>query len=268
MKKLILAVAIASTLVGCGRIGTGEVGVRTNFNKTVETTELQPGWYAAVLTSVDAFVVKETEVAFNDMRPKAKDNLSLADMDVSIFYKVNGEQVADLVVKYTGMSPYREGKYFPAFNLLERLGRGAIYDVVAQYDSLTIHNKRNDLEGSIQDRLQSDLEKSDKGIFTITKVTVRNLTTDPALEEAIQNSVKVEKEIQAKKQQIELARAEAERKKVEAEGEAKANKIIADSITNQLIELRRIETMAHFAGTGTHTVLMPTGSNALINVGK
>lgn len=268
MKKVILAVAVASTLVGCGRIETGQVGVRTDFNKTIETTELNPGWFGAVLTNVDKYVVKETEVAFNDFRPKAKDNLSLQDMDVSVFYRVNPEKVADIVIKYSGMSPKQDGLYYPAFELVSRLGRGAIYDVVSQFESLTIHNKRNDLEADILKRLQADLDKDDAGVFTVTKVIVRNLTTDPALEGAIQQAVRVEKEIQAKKQQIELARAEAERKRVEAEGEAKANVIIANSITSQLIELRRIEAMQKFAGAGTHTVIMPTDNKALINVGK
>jgi regulator of protease activity HflC (stomatin/prohibitin superfamily) len=268
MKKLIIAVAVASTLIGCGRIGTGEVGVRTNFNKTIETTELQPGWFGAVLTSVDHFDIKETEVAFNDMRPKAKDNLSLQDMDISVFYKVNPEMVADLTVKYAGMSAKQDNVYYPAFELISRMGRGAIYDTTAQYDSLTIHNKRNDLETSILNRLQSDLDKNDSGAFTITKVIVRNLTTDPALESAIQQAVRVEKEIQAKKQQIELARAESERLRVEAEGAAKANIIIANSITPQLIELRRIEAMSRFAGAGTHTVILPSDTKSLVNIGK
>jgi hypothetical protein len=65
MKKLILAVALASTLIGCGRIETGNVGVRTDFNKTVETEELNPGWYGALFTSVDEFTIKEIRYEHN-----------------------------------------------------------------------------------------------------------------------------------------------------------------------------------------------------------
>jgi regulator of protease activity HflC (stomatin/prohibitin superfamily) len=270
MKQLNLVPAVVAALiaVACGRIETGNVGVRTDFNKTVETEEVAPGWYGALFTSVSEFTVKEIEVAMNDMRPKAKDNLSLADMDVSIFYKPNPELVADTYIKYSGMSAVSNGVGFPAYTLIERFSRGAIYDTVAQYDSLTIHTKRNELEQAIGDRIQFDLDKGDKGTFQITKVIVRQLVTDPALEKSIQQNVQVQKDTEAKEGQIKLARAEAERLRVEAEGQARANRLIADSITPQLVELRRIEAMKSFAGAGTHTVVLPSDSRSMINIGK
>jgi regulator of protease activity HflC (stomatin/prohibitin superfamily) len=263
--------AIVFLFTGCGRIETGHVGVRTDFNKTIETTEVPPGWYGAVFTNVDDFVVKEVEVSMNNLKPKAKDNLSLADLDISIFYTVNPNKVADLVIKYVGMSPKSEGwggAYLPAFNLVERYTRGSVYDTVSEYDSLTIHTKRSDLERSIQEKIQNDLNKSDPETFTITKVIVRQLLTDPTLEQSIQQAVRVQKDIEAKKQQVELAIAEAERQRVEAEGTAAANRIISASINNQLIELRRVEAMAAFAHEGTHTVVLPAETKALVNIAK
>lgn len=271
MKKLLLVTSVAlafSQMTGCGRIETGHVGVRTDFNKTIETTEVPPGWYGALFTNVDTYVAKEIEVSMDNLRPKAKDNLSLSDLDISIFYKVNSNQVAELGIKYSGMSPEKDGHYFPAFTLVERFTRGAVYDTVSQYDSLTIHTKRSDLERAIKEQIQNDLNKSDPDSFTITKVVIRQMLTDPALEKSIQQAVQVQKEIESKKQQVQLAVAEAERVSVEAKGQANANRIIAESIDNRLIELRRIEAMQKFAGSGTHTVLMQAGQNALINVGK
>lgn len=270
--KRIFVVAVVLVLAACcgacGRIETGHVGVRTDFNKTVETAELQPGWYGAVFTSVDEYVTKETELALTDMTPKAKDNLSLKDLDVSIFYTVQPGQVADLAIKYSGMSARGDDGWYPAYNLIHRVGRGAVYDAIAGFDSLTIHTRRSELEAAIHDKVQTELEKSDKGIFNITKVIVRQVVTDPALEQAIQQSVQVQKQIEAKRGQIDLAKAEAERQRVEAEGTARANKILADSITDQYIRYKQVEALQSFAGQGTHTVLLPQGSSALINVGK
>lgn len=267
MKKIIF-LSLLMMLAACGRIETGNVGVRTDFNKTVEETELQPGWYGALFTSVDEYVTKETELALTDMTPKAKDNLSLKDLDVSIFYTVNPSKVADLAIKYSGMSAGEDGLWYPAYNLVHRVGRGAVYDAVASFDSLTIHTQRGALEDAILGKVQAEMDKSDKGVFMITKVIVRQVVTDPALEQAIQQSVQVQKQIEAKKGQIDLAKQEAERLRVEAEGQAKANQVIAASITPQLIELRRIEAMLPFAGQGTHTVLMQSGVTPLLNVGK
>lgn len=268
MKKLFI-ITLALLTVACGRIETGHVGVRTDFNKTVEATVLQPGWYGALLTSVDEYVIKETELSLNDMKPKAKDNLSLKDLDVSVFYTVNGSQVSNMAIKYSGMSVHgADGNNYPAFTLVERVGRGAVYDATAQFDSLTIHTKRSELEAAIHDRVQAELDKSDKGVFVITKVIVRQVVTDPALEQAIQQSVQVQKQIEAKQGQIKLAVAEAERQRVEASGTAAANMILSNSLTDQYIRYKQVEAMRSFAGAGTHTVLLPQGSNALINVSK
>ena len=80
--------------------------------------------------------------------------------------------------------------------------------------------------------------------------------------------MQVQKEVKAKVQQVDLARAEAERVKVEAEGAAAANRIISASIDDRLIKLRQIEAMASFANQGTHTVVLPAETKALVNVGK
>ena len=90
--------------------------------------------------------------------------------------------------------------------------------------------------------------------------------TDPRLEEAIKQSAEVEFTIRKRQQELELAKAEAERKRIGAEGEAVANRIIAESITPQLIELRRIEAMTGFAKQGTHTVVLPQNTTPLIQV--
>lgn len=258
MKK-ILALAAVLALAGCGRIETGSVGVRTNFNKQVEMTVMNPGFYTAFLTHVDEYTVKEIEVKFDNLTPKGKDNLSLADFDVSIWYQPLAPKVAEMYVKYSGMSPCEHGICYPAYNLVARVAQGSIFDAVSQYESLTIHTKRGDLEAKIQGLVQSELDKSDKGVFIITKVVVRQIKTDPQLESSIQAAVQMQKQTEAKELEVQLARAEARRKIAEAEGQARANNILAASLTEQFLRYKQIEATASFAGEGTHTVLLPAG---------
>ena len=131
-----------------------------------------------------------------------------------------------------------------------------------------MHTKRTDMAAQIAANLQRELDKeSGKGTFIVTNVNIRNIVTDKTLEDAIRNAAQVEFKVKQKKQERELAMADAENKRIAAEGEAKANSIIAGSITNQLIELRRIEAQAKFAGQGTHTVIMG-GGNAGVMINK
>lgn len=267
--KILIAVALALALAGCGRIETGAVGVRTNFNKQVELMEMNPGFYTAFLTSVDEYTVKEIEVKFDNLTPKGKDNLSLADFDVSLWYQPMASQVAEMYVKYSGMSPCEHHICYPAYNLVARVAQGAIFDAVSQYESLTIHTKRGDLEAKIKTLVQAELDKSDKGVFTITKVVVRQIKTDPQLESSIQAAVQMQKQTEAKELEVQLAKAEARRVIAEAQGQAQANSILANSLTEQYLRYKQIEATASFAKDGTHTVLLPSGgAMPLVNVGR
>ncbi len=270
MKKLLFLLAIVVMLPACGRIETGHVGVRTDFNKTIEETELNPGWYGALFTSVDEYSIKEIEVAQNDMNPKAKDNLSLKDLDISVFYKINPAKVADMLIKYSAMTYQADGSdvWLPAYGLIERQSRSVIYQVIGdKYESLSIHQRRTELESDIAKQLQADLDKADKDVFTVTKVIVRQVTTDPALEQSIQQAVQVQKQVEAKTGQIALAKAEAERLRVEAEGQAAANRAINNSLTPMLVEIRRIEMQEKLAKEGTHTLFIDTKSPILFGGG-
>ena len=60
MKNVVVAL-LCVFIISCGRIETGHVGVRTDFNKTVDPIELSPGWYGALFTSVEEFSIKEIE---------------------------------------------------------------------------------------------------------------------------------------------------------------------------------------------------------------
>lgn len=269
MKKILAVLMVMVAMTGCGRIATGEVGVRHNFNKSVNMEAVPEGWYGAVFTSVDKFTVKQTTLEISDMKPKAKDNLTLADFDISVLYTVNGAKVPAMEVKYQGNSAVDSdsGERFPMYNLIQRMAKGTAFDVIGnKYESLTIHNKRTELENDIAVSLQRDLDASDPGVVHIDKVIVRSVITDPALEESIQRSVRVEKQIEAKKQEIELAKAESERQKQEALGQAAANRIISESLDARLVEMKRIEVMGAFAGTGTHTIVMPSDSRTTLTV--
>lgn len=267
--KCVLMLFVIMVVTACGRIETGNVGVRIEgFSKKISSDEVKPGFYVAFIDSVDEYVTKETELPFDNLRPKAQDNLSLADLDVSVFYTVAPDKVADLVVKYAGMSPRSDDHlYYPGWKLIERVGRGVIYDSISHFESLTMHTKRSEVEAIIFKNIQEELNKTDPNTFFITKVVIRQVITDPALEQSIRAAVQMQKQVEAKRNELELAKAEADRLKAEADGIATSNKIISDSLTPQFIEYKKIEAMKEFAGgEGTHTVVLPSGINPLVSV--
>ena len=267
MKKIMFALLAATSLAACSQIDTGNMGVEATFGQ-IKEQPLVPGVYFTLFKTVWEINTKEFGLELNDLQPKAHDNVTMTDVDVTVYYKPNPMQVPKIMTKYAGdVSRLNNGDYVVGANLINRMAREAVYNAFAKFNASEMHLKRTDIANSVRESLQKEIDSdAGNGMFEITNVMVRNVVTDPRLEEAIKQSAEVEFAIRKKQQELELARSEAARKKVEAEGEATANKIISDSLSPALIELRRIESMNTFAKTGTHTVILPQNTQPLVQV--
>ncbi|MXX06434.1 MAG: hypothetical protein F4Y89_10370 [Gammaproteobacteria bacterium] len=238
-----------------GEVNHQEVGQGLNFKMPI-------------LTRTFEFSAKEIPVDFEDLRPKAGDNLTLQDLDVSVFYQANASSISELMVKYAGTSERGEdGALLPAYGLVMREARSAIYEQVATIDSLELHRQRDIIADLVLADLQSRLELSDPGIFTITRVVIRALNTDPSIEEAIQIAVQAEKELEAKQVQVEIARQDALIEIERARGIAEANNIINSSLTAEYLQHEINVALQSFATNGGGTVVIPAnmeGFNLLL----
>ena len=268
MKKLLTTLMIATALGACGQIDTGNVGVESTFGQVKEQS-LPPGLYFTLFKTVYEVSAKERGIDINDLTPKARDNVTLQDVDLVVYYKINPAFAAKIMTQYAGDMVFDKATdgYLLGVNLVTRVSREAAYQAFAMHGASEVHTKRTEVSDWMRKSIQKELDSdSGKGMFEITNVVIRNIVTDARLEEAIKQSAEVEFAIRKKNQELDLARKEAERKLIEAEGEANANKVIAESLSLNLIELRRIEAMASFAKNGTHTVVVPSGTSPLIQV--
>lgn len=277
LRRLTLPIA-ALSLAACSQIDTGNVGVERTLGK-VGTEALTPGVYFTLFKSVDEFTTKEVSFQLVDMTPKSRDNLTMKDVDIDVYYKTTPAAVPGLYVKYQGdvvqHNQIVQGgtkDLVVAFSRVSREAREAIYKSVAELDATTMHTKRTELSEMVRARLQEELEKNDKGAFVVTAVNVRNLLTDPAIEAAIRSRAETDQAIEKKRKEVELAKAEAERLIVQAQGEARANEIISASLTPSLKEIKLAElqrdTALALAGKPGNTVLLGGGATPLVNVGK
>lgn len=279
LKKTIAlsGLALIAVLSGCTQIDTGNVGVERTLGK-VGKEPLVPGVYFTVFKTVDEFTAKEVSFQLQDLTPKSRDNLTMKDVDIDIYFKTMPAAIPGLYTKYQGdvvqhkqVAQNGTSDLVMAYSRVSREAREAVYKSIAQLDATTMHTKRTELAEMVRLSLQAELDANDKGAFLITAVNVRNLLTDPAIEAAIRQRAETDQAIQKKLKEVDLARAEAERLIVQAEGEAKANKIISESLTPALKELRLAEiqrdTAIAIAGKAGNTVLMGNAT-PLVNVNK
>lgn len=268
--RTLALLAAAASLAACTQIDTGNVGVARTLGK-VSAEALPPGIYFTLFKTVDEFTGKEVLFQLDDMRPKSRDNLTMQDMDLDVIYKVDGAQVPTLYAKYQGdVVQHKQvvkdgsGDLIVSHSRVAREAREAVYKAVASFDATTMHTKRSELSEMVRGTLQSELDKADKGAFTVTSVNVRNLVVDKGIEDAIRQKAATDQRIEQAQRELALTKAEAEKAIAKAEGEARANRILAESITPQLIRMREIEAQRDaaiaIAGKPGNTVLLGGGN--------
>jgi regulator of protease activity HflC (stomatin/prohibitin superfamily) len=239
-------------------VETGHVAVEKTLG-TVDMSETSAGlnWKLPILTQAYEFSAKEIVIDFNDLTPKARDNLRLKDLDISVYYKVAPEAVAEMLVKYA--AAYAEGPeaLLPAYGVVFREGRDVIYQEVTKIDSLELHRNRDALRDGITSNLQVKLDQKDPDVFTITRVAVRALNTDPTIEAAIQQAVQAQKRLEAKRVEVEIANKDAEIEIARAKGIAEANAIINESLTPEYLQHELNEALKMFAENEGDVVVIP-----------
>lgn len=253
--------AIAFTiylLLGITIINTGNVGIYKSLGE-VDLEEREPGlrWAPPIYATIDEYNAKEMQIDLNDLTPKTDDNLSLRDLDVSVYVKPNPTSIAELIVKYQ----------MGADQMLYRAARDAAYSAAANQVSLDIHRHRDVLREAIQHRLQAVLDSSDEGAFEVTKVIVRSILTDPSIEQSIQKAVSEQKRLQAKQIEVDIAKKDAEIEIERAKGIARSNEIINKTLTPEYLQHEANQVNMKFAENagknGMHTIMM-NGSNAQV----
>jgi len=263
---LVLAIFLLGFLISMVIvIETGNVGVRKTLGD-IDPEEVGPGIHLRMplVTSIEEYSAKENPVELTDLTPKAQDNLSLRDFDVTVYYMVAAGRIADLRIKYA-LPPVRNGigSIMPIYDLVRKQARSAAYEAVATVPSLEIHKARQQLETVIRDSIQRSMDESDPNTVTVTRVIIRSVRTDPSVEKAIQEAVSAEKKLQAKQVQVEIARKDAEIEIERARGIAKANKIINDSLTPEYLQHELNKALAKFAENGNSSVVVPANMGNL-----
>lgn len=231
--KTILAVIAALALSACSQIDTGNIGVESSLGQ-YKAEELAPGVYFTLFKNVTEISAKENALAMNDLRPKSKDNLTMADFDFDIYFRIDPSKASELMMKYRGdlSEADKDGSSMVGVNLITRQAREAAYKTAAEFNASEMHTKRTELAEGIIRAMQKELDKdAGPGSFTITNCIVRNIVTDPALEQAIKAAGQMQFQVDAKRKEVALAEAEADRKRAEAKGEADSIRIKASAIS-------------------------------------
>lgn len=218
MRKFALsAIVVASILAtGCTRIETGEVGIRVDMSKQVQSGELMPGsWNQTLVGDVLTFPTKDIAVSLENKNPMTADNTALHDFDITLVYGINPTAVAELYSSKSRAFHAYDDKARDTllmYNYMTTLVNNASYKVVRQYKALEVADNRAKIETEIRETVATQLkeEKLD-GSLQLTVVQVRNIAPNQEILAAATNYVKAQNELKIKQTEVEIAKKESER---------------------------------------------------------
>jgi regulator of protease activity HflC (stomatin/prohibitin superfamily) len=213
IKLSIVAAAVALTSA-CTRIETGEVGVRIDAYKQVQSGELLPGSVnQTIIGDVLTFPIKDVNVSLENMTPVARDNSTMKDFDAVVVYNINPQSVAELYsTKNKTFHAEFKGDTYVMYNYVVQNARNAIYKAARKYEALDMADNRTEMENMIKDEITRNLaeEKLD-GSISITQVMIRNVVPSDTVVESANALVRSKNELKQKEVEVKTAEAESRR---------------------------------------------------------
>ncbi|MEM9326539.1 MAG: prohibitin family protein [Bacteroidota bacterium] len=134
--------------------------------------------------------------------------------------------------------------------------RSTVRQVMGRYTAEEIYStKRPEVESAIQTETENTLGAPGNNIV-MRALLIRSIALPQQIKEAIENKLKQEQEALAYEFRLERERSEAERKRIMAEGEARANEIINNSLTQNLLKMRGIEATRDLSNSPNSKVIV------------
>lgn len=218
----------------------------------LEESALDEGFhFIAPWNKVYVYSVRQHHKA-EEMKVLSSNGLEIT-VDVSIWYFPVTNKLPNLH-KFLGID-YDDQVVIPAL-------RSASRTVIGRYTPEEIYSsKKEAIQTEIFNETKAVLDK--KYIF-VDKVLIRSIYLPDAIKTAIESKLKQEQLALEYKYKIERESKEADRKRIAAEGEAKANQIINSSLTDNLLKMRGIEATTTLSSSpNSKIIIIGSGKDGL-----
>ena len=205
-----------------------------------------PGWNVkAPWNDIYIYEVSESKIE-ETMDVLDKNGLSIA-VDVTIRFHP----------KYDAFGIIQEnfrGDYIQRLVIPE--ARSTVRQVMGRYTAEEIYStKRPEVEAAIKEETRLVLGAPGNEV-EMKSLLIRSIKLPEQIKNAIENKLEQEQEALAYEFRLDREQSEAERKRIAAEGEAAANKIINSSLTDELLKMRGIEATQQLANSPNAKVIV------------
>ncbi len=201
----------------------------------------------------DVYVYKVNEQSLDEpMDILSKNGLSI-HVDITVRYFPIPEKIGYVHQKFT--VSYVEILVIPEV-------RSTVRQVMGRYTADEIYStKRAEVESNIKQETEKILSAN---YVTTTAVLIRSIVLPEQIKGAIESKLQQEQEALAYQFRLDKEKSEAERKRIAAEGESRANNIINNSLTDKLLKMRGIEaTLELSKSPNTKIIVIGSGKDGM-----
>ena len=271
--SLIVMVAVIGgfyTVMSIDHVEQGEVGVVWTAKEGVQDEVLTPGWhFISPLAKVKNYPVSQQQLVLSnnpadynekehaDWHVDAPADGGMVSLNMTINYNFMSDRVVDLYSKFNGM----DGEAIVE-GMVQNSIIAYIKEVTPKFSVMEIYStKRSEVSKEITEYLNSKLN-NEYGI-NIASALIIDVQLDDTLKEKVQakeqakqEAEKAELDKQTAEAQAEVAKvnaeaqaevkrinaqAEADELRISAQAQADANKLVSQSITEELIRMKEAE---------------------------
>lgn len=208
---------------------------------------ISPGWHMkAPWNDVYVYEVNETSSEEN-MDVLDKNGLSI-HVDITVRFFPIPDKIGYVHEKFT--------KNYVRVLVIPEV-RSTVRQVMGRYTAEEIYStKRAEVEESIRNETERILSTN---YVNASAVLIRSINLPEQIKSAIENKLKQEQEALAYQFRLDKEKSESERKRIAAEGEARANNIVNSSLTDRLLKMRGIEATLELSKSPNSKIIVVGG---------
>lgn len=176
-----------------------------------------------------------------------------ADCDVQVIYSINPDAVENLYADYGTQEAY-------VASYVSNDVRQTTRDCAGQFSTIQLLTDKESFAKSIQDTLTQ--RWADSGVI-VESVSVQDIRYADSITDAYAKAQSAQVEQQRAQNEQDTAKIEAETKAIEAEGIANSNRILAESLTDEVLTQHYIDALKAAADNGG-LIVVPDGSQPIV----
>jgi len=279
--KILIAVVIMFVLFVVAKpfivINAGEIGIKVTTGK-FDPIPLQPGFHFFI-PFVQKVIIEDTKVRLINYKRLSnalsdrRDSSITINPAISVLDKRGLPVSIELTVQYRLLpdsAPQTIATWGQNWEdkIVNPVVRDIVRTVIGSQNAEELPAKRGEIAVLIENKVRDVIENKKVKAVGITSIQLREIVLPQKIKEQIERVQVAKQEVQKAKHEVEKAKQEAEKKAalatgeaiakeinaegvakaitIEAKAQAKANKLLSQSLTKQILQLRHIEMQGKF----------------------